>query len=214
MPCQTQTNQALTSAREEMRSAQGSQQIIQELRHQLDALPENGLMVAGSGFEARTNLAKGYVTLMNGLGVYVDPTLIKEVGAAEDINKITTRLGFDLSKTLGSNEAASIVMTSLGAVPGGANTPEGADRIIAGLEAANRRRIDYQQFLEDWVGKNQSTMGADVAFNAMNPPELYALSSYVPIEAMEYLRSNPGAAEAFNQKYGGGKNVAQFVLGQ
>jgi hypothetical protein len=209
-----QTNQALTSAREEMRSAQGSQQIIQEMKHQLATLPENGLMVPGTGFEARTDFAKGYVTLMNGLGVYVDPNLVKEVGAAEDINKITTRLGFDLSKTLGSNEAASIVMTSLGAVPSGANSPEGAERIIAGLEAANRRRIDYQQFLEDWVSKNQSTMGADVAFNAMNPPELYALSSYVPIEAMEYLRSNPGAAEAFNQKYGGGKNVAQFVLGQ
>lgn len=211
-----QTNQALTSAREEMRSAQGSQQIIQEMKHQLSTLPENGLMVPGTGFEARTNFAKGYVTLMNGLGVYVDPNLVKEVGAAEDINKIATRLGFDLSKTLGSNEAASIVMTSLGAVPSGANSPEGAERIIAGLEAANRRRIDYQKFLEDWVSKNQSTMGADVAFNAMNPPELYALSAYVPVEAMELLRSDPSeeARREFNEAFGNGKDVSRYVLGQ
>lgn len=211
-----QTNQALASAREEMRSAQGSQQIIQEMKHQLSTLPENGLMVPGTGFEARTNFAKGYVTLMNGLGVYVDPNLVKEVGAAEDINKIATRLGFDLSKTLGSNEAAWIVMTSLGAVPSGANSPEGAERIIAGLEAANRRRIDYQKFLEDWVSKNQSTMGADVAFNAMNPPELYALSAYVPVQAMELLRSDPSAEarKEFNDAFGGGKDVSRYVLGQ
>lgn len=210
-----QTDQTIAQAREESRASQASQQLLTEMRHQLDALPENGLMVPGAGFEARAAFGKTYVTAMNLLGMHVDPKFAEEVGAAEDLNKLTTRLGFDLSKTLGSNEAATIVMQSLGAVPGGLNTPEGAERVMAGLEAANRRRIDYHKFLEDWVRKHSnSTLGADVAFNQQNPPELYALSAFVPREAMEFLRSHPDQAAAFNAKYGNGQDVSRFILGQ
>jgi hypothetical protein len=172
-------------------------------------------MVPGEGFDTRTQWARTYITGMSALGLRVDPQFAAEVGAAEDLNKLTTRLGFDLSQTLGSNEAASIVMQSMGAVPGGLNTPEGAKKILAGIEAANRRRIDRHKFMEDWARKHaNSLLGAEQAFNSANPPELYALSAFVPEEDLRLLRENPDTADQFNEFYGNGRDVARYVIGR
>jgi hypothetical protein len=116
---------------------------------------------------------------------------------------------------LGSNEAASVVMTGIESVPGGANSRAGGERIIAGLEAANKRRIDLYHFLQNWAAKNSgSILNAEEYFNRQNPPELYAISSYVPVDDMEFLRQNPDTAADFNAEYGDGKNIARFILGR
>lgn len=206
------THEALTGAYGEMTAAQSTNQLLQEMKHSLASLPDGGLMAPGTDFAQRAELAKGVNTYLNifGLPGYF-PTA--EIAASEDLNKVTTRLGFDLSRMLGSNEAASVVMSGISAVPGGANSKEGAELIIGALEAANLRRIHRHKFLESWAQRNHgSTAGADQWFNATNPPELYAISAYVPLEDIELLRKNPSEAAAFNEFWGKGQNIAQFVL--
>ena len=52
-------------------------------------------------------------------------------------------------------------------------------------------------------------VGADIAFNEANPPELYARRAIaqavknIPYEAIEDLRANPKLAPEFDRKYGG-----------
>lgn len=209
-----QADAVIRAQQAEAAAAQNTQQLLQEMKHNLSTLPENGVMAPGTDFKERAALAKGINTYMQVFGL--DPYFPRdEIAAAEDLNKLTNRLGFDLSKMLGSNEAASIVMTGIESVPGGANAKESAEKIIAGLEAANRRRIDLYHFTQNWAAKSGgSILNAEETFNRQNPPELYALSSYVPVEDMEYLRQHPETAADFNAEYGDGKNVARFVLGR
>jgi len=207
-----EAKKALDTLSVEARGAQASQQQLQEMQHNLETLPESGWLTPGAGFENRVQWARGINTATQAVGL---PSLIpeEEVAAGEDLNKLTTRLGQELNRGFGSDNAASIVQASIGAVPGGANSKEGAQRIIAGLEAMNQRKVDLYNWTQQWASKNAgSTAGAEAAFNSANPPELYAMSAYVPEDAILHLRKNPDLAEAFNQKYGGGKDVARFVL--
>lgn len=210
-----QAEDVIQTAAGEARAAQATQQLLQEMEHNLAKLPENGWTSPGTDFAARVDWAKGVNTYLGVLGVqpWFDET---QIAAGEDLNKLTTRLGFDLSRILGSGEAASVVQSGIAAVPGGANSKEGARRIIAGLEAANRRRIDLYHFVQNWAAKNSgSVLGAEEFFNSINPPELYALSSYVPTEAMDMLREDPSAdaIREFNEAFGDGKDVSRYVLG-
>lgn len=207
-----ETTDALKQARDEYQGATSAQTQLGEMKHDLATVNNSGWTSPGTGFAARIQWAKSVNTAFQGLGIEppIDET---KVAAGEDLNKLTTRLGFDLSKTLGSREAASIVDQSVSAVPGGANSPEGARRVIAGIEASNQRKIDYYNFLQDWSAKTGGSIkGADDYFNKTNPPELYALSSYVPAPAMTYLRQHPEFAQDFDAKYGMGRSVSQYVL--
>ncbi len=208
-----QVQQAQEVARTDAQASVQTQQLLADMKHSLAQLPDEGWASPGTDFPERIGLMKGANTYAQVLGL--NPLFSeKEIAAGENLNKLTTRLGFDLSRMLGSGEAASVIESGIAAVPGGANSKDGAAVIIASLEAANRRRIDYYNFLQNWAGKYASVSGADEYFNAVNPPELYALSAFVPTEAMEFLRENPSAATAFNEKYGGGKDVAKYVLGE
>ena len=90
---------------------------------------------------------------------------------------------------------------------------EGADRIIAGLQAMNQRKIDYYVALQKWQAANSGSIyGFDEWFNSTNPPELYAMTAYVPREAMDKLMANPKSASDFSEKYGKGRDVARYVL--
>lgn len=205
--------QALTEARTEHQGARTSNQIFEEMKTDIDRLPKDGgLLTQGSGFNTRLGLARGINTGLQALGL--SPAIPEDqVAAGEDLNKLTFRLGGELSKGIGSAGAASIIMDSVSAVPSGIQSKEGADRIIAGLEAMNQRKIDYYTALQKWEAMNAgSAYGFDQYFNSMNPPELYALSAYVPRAAMDYLLQHPEMASDFNAKYGNGRNVAQYVL--
>lgn len=204
---------AMKKAQEEYQGAQKAQVQIGEMKHDLATLPEGGWLAPGAGFQKRLDWAN---TINTGLRMAGLPNAAKpeEVAAGQDLNKLTTRLGFELSNSLGSNEAGMIVERAVGAVPGGANSPEGAARVIKGIEAANQRKVDYYQFLQNWQLKTGgSVAGADQAFNAANPPEMYALMTVIDPRAMVDLRHNPkDLAAPFAQKFG--KQALQVVLGQ
>jgi hypothetical protein len=207
-----ETTGALNEARGEYQGAQSAQTQLSEMKHDLATIPNSAWTTPGTGFQSRVQWAKSINTAFQGLGVE-PPIDERAVAAGEDLNKLTTRLGFDLSKTLGSREAATVVDQAVSAVPGGYNSPEGARRVIAGIEAANQRKMDYYNFLQDWSAKTGGSIkGADDYFNRVNPPELYALASYVPTPAISYLRDHPEFAPDFDAKYGLGHSVSQYVL--
>ena len=203
---------AIADARAENIAANSANQIFEEMKTDVDRLPKDGgLLTQGTGFNTRLGLARGINTGLQALGLA--PAIPEDqVAAGEDLNKLTFRLGGELSKGIGSN-AASIIMDSVSAVPSGMQSREGADRIIAGLQAMNQRKIDYYVALQKWQAANSgSTYGFDEYFNSANPPELYAMSAYVPRAAMEKLMANPNLASDFNEKYGNGRDVARYVL--
>lgn len=205
-----ETTDALKQARTNYQAATTMQTQLGEMQHDLAALPASAMTKQGSGFNSRVQIAKTINTALQMANIqpWFDE---KAVAAGEDLNKQTTRLGFNLSSTLGSGEAASIVEKSVASVPGGANSPEGARRIIAGIQAGNQRSMDYYQFLQDWAGKSGGSIrGADQYFNERNPPELYAIASYVPAGAIQALRQHPDQAANFEQKYGAG--TSKYVL--
>lgn len=170
----SETIEGLKQARTEYQGAASAQTQLEEMKHDLAAIDDSAWTAPGTGFQSRVQWAKTINTAFQGLGVE-PPIDTTAVAAGEDLNKLSTRLGFDLSKTLGSNEAATVVNQAVSAVPGGYNSPEGARRIIAGIEAANQRKMDYYQFLQDWSAKSGgSILGADEHFNRVNPPEKYA----------------------------------------
>jgi hypothetical protein len=205
-------NKGLEQARTEYQGAASAQTQLAEMKHDLATIPNSAWTAPGSGFQYRLQGAKWINTAFQSMGIEA-PIDEKAVAAGEDLNKISTRLGFDLSKTLGSREAASIVDQAVSAVPSGYNSPEGARRVIAGIEAANQRKLDYYSFLQDWASRSGGSIrGADTYFNTHNPPELYALTAYVPPAAIANLRQHPETSKDFDAYYGMGHNVSQYVL--
>jgi hypothetical protein len=207
-----EANDGLKEARAGYQGAVNTQTQLSEMQHDLGQIQNSAWTSPGTGFESRVKWARAVNTGFNALGI--EPPIDEAaVASGENLNKLTTRLGFSLSSSLGSGEAANIVNQAVASVPGGANSKEGAARIIAGLQAANQRKTDYYAFLQDWSAKGYGSIkGADEAFNRQNPPELYAIASYVPSGAIQALRSDPSLAPQFEQKYGLG--TSKYVLGQ
>lgn len=205
-----ETTDALKQARTNYQAATSSQTQLAEMQHDLATLPESGFQTQGAGFGWRNAFANLVNTTLGvgNIGPIFDP---KAVAAGQDLNKLTNKLGFSLSSSLGSGEAASIIEKSVASVPGGANSREGAQRIIAGIQAGNQRSNDYYNALQDWTTKTGGSIrGFDQWFNTQNPPELYALASYVPPAAIQALRQDPRLAPKFEQKYGAG--TSKYVL--
>lgn len=184
-----ETTDGLKDARQQYQGATSAQVQLEEMKHDMTAIDNSTWTTPGSGFQSRVAWAKTINTAFQGLGVE-PPIDEKAVAAGEDLNKLSTRLGFDLSSTLGSREAASVVDQAVSAVPGGYNSKEGAQRIIAGIEAANQRKIDYYRFLQDWSAKSGgSILGADDYFNKVNPPEKYANAALLNLAAVPHSQA-------------------------
>jgi len=206
-----ETQGGLDAARKDYQGAINTQTQLSEMQHDLGQIQNSTWTSPGTGFENRVKWARAVNTGFNALGI-APPIDENAVASGENLNKLTTRLGFSLSSSLGSGEAANIVNQAVASVPGGANSKEGAARIISGIQAANQRKLDYYNFLQDWSAKGYGSIkGADQAFNRSNPPELYALASYVPSGAIQALRADPSLAPQFEQKYGTG--TSKYVLG-
>jgi hypothetical protein len=148
------------------------------------------------------------------------------IGNAEELSKLTTRLGFALSATLGSREAQQIVKQAIEANPSINNTPAGRKYILASMDAAINRDRESAQFTSDYYRKWHTTAGADVEFNKLNPLEKYVTQAGVasappefqkPIalqNAIKRLRehsNDPEVVKKFNQIYHG--TASYFLKG-
>lgn len=208
-------------AQEKYNNANIAQYGLWDLQNSLDKLPttpgKSNWFETGSGFGKRLALAKAVNTAMETAGF--DPIFDKtQVAAGESANKGTTRLGFDLAKTLGSREAAMIVQQSIGVQPGTEMTEQGNRRIIPSLVVASQRDKDYFKFLKQYQSQNPNadTGDATIAFNEQHPPSQYVqdvqrLVDIAPVYS-KALKENPGKAADFDAKFGAG--MSRYILGK
>ncbi|MBN9433985.1 MAG: tail fiber domain-containing protein [Bosea sp.] len=166
-----QTKSEMDRSRLNYEASQGTMMQLSQMRELVKDLPTTGILNQGAGLSARAGIVKHLNAALATVGASpIDP---ETIGSIEDLNKLSTRLGFELSRSMG-NEAAQIVGTALSAVPSGDNTPDGFAKITKGIEAAAQRQADYYEFLGKWVQQtNGDITGAAAYFNSVNPPEKY-----------------------------------------
>jgi hypothetical protein len=191
---------ALKDARKDFGGAENMKMRLREFEAAAEGLPK-GFLGTGPYFEERMNVVKGVNWLTQTLSGrnFVDPDII---GASEEMRKLSTTLGFDLARTLGSREAQMIVKQAIMANPSGELTDAGRRRIIAALRQAAQRQEDYYSGMQQWVqdpAHGGSIMGYDDAFRAARPPELYAMragaeAARVTPDDVSKLRRNPAPA--------------------
>jgi hypothetical protein len=141
------------------------------------------------------------------------------VASWEKLTKETTRLGFGLARTLGAREAMQIVQGAIKANPNVENTPEGFRMVLNSIRQNAERQSDYFEYATQYAQTHGGDLvGAEVQFNKLNPPSLYARRAIVqakrdiPQEAVEALRNDPSSAPAFDKHYGG-DGLAKLFLG-
>lgn len=212
-----ETKGVLDRASQAYDSANSTRMMLAQMQHDLANLPTSGWLAAGPGFQDRAKVAGDINQVLRTLGVH-DSNLIfnpQTIASGEELKKLTTRLGFDLARTLGSREAAMIINQATAAVPSGDNSPMGAKRLLAGIGSMAQRQQDWYSFVQRWTAQTGgSTLGAQDAFNKMHPPQQYAdnaVISTIPAGAVQLLRQKPALAAQFDQKYGVG--VSKMILG-
>jgi hypothetical protein len=141
--------------------------------------------------------------------VHLKPFDPNTIGSSEDLQKNSTRLGFALAPTLGAREAMQIVQGAIKANPSVNNTPTGARMVLNTIRQNAERDNDYFEFATHYAQTHGGDLvGAEVDFNKVSPPSLYARRAIVqaqrdiPQEAIDQLRENPKLADAFNKHYG------------
>lgn len=191
---------------------------LEEMDKQFKNLPESGMLQPGAYADLRASLAKDantFVTALGGKPIF-DPS---QVGAAEELAKDTTRLGFAVAQGLG-HEPGFIVERSIKANPGMENTAVGYQRITAGLKEAAKYEQDKLAFMENYSARFGTLAGADQLFRKMNPPEAYAkraiLSTIDPAD-MDYIRTHDRKtieknSHVIDRKYGQG--TTEMLLGK
>jgi hypothetical protein len=210
---QLQSVEQYKKAGEVAQTAQGLSMRLDMMDHSADVLNSAGWSSTGAGANAKLGAAKSVNSLLQtvGLPAAIDPN---KVANWEDLNKETTRAGFDLARTLGSREAATIVQSSVSAVPGAENTPMGFKLVSSGIRQAIQREKDYYTFATDYAKSHRgNTFGADVEFNKQFPPDLYsktAVANAIPPAAINMMKGDPKLASKFDEKYGQG--MSAFIL--
>lgn len=208
---ETQVKQ-FADAKARYQTATTAQTKLGELQSSLDELPEKGgFLTPGPGATERLGVAKYINTALQSVGAkpFFDP---QEIGNAENSQKLTGTLGFDMSKGLGSREAASITETAIKLNPGIENTSTGRRIISGALNAGMQRDRDFYQF----ISQNGNAPDADLKFNQTHPSAQYIQEAHelagVPGQAIKRLQANPQLAPAFEQKYGSG--LSRYFTGQ
>lgn len=219
---QKQSGDIMDQAQKSYDSANSSLLALDQMKHDFADLPQTGWLAQGSGLTERADIANHLNSVLRGLGVGDDGLINPSaVGSIENLQKLSTRMGYDLAKTLGSREAAMIVQGSIRAVPNVDNSPVGAQRLVAGIEAALQRQKDLYQYLNQWQHDTRSggdVTDAEVQFNKDNPVDKYVREGIVNSipqtfrDRLTSLKDNPDAAKYFDQRFGQGS--AAMVLGQ
>ena len=166
-------------AKEDFASAQNVQQRLGMMDHAIDTLNQSGWSSTGSGANMRIGAAKNINSFFTSLGgkPLFDPN---KVASWEDLNKETTRAGFELARSLGSREAMMIVQSATAAVPNAQNTAMGAKLVSSSLNEAAQRQVDYYQYLNKWGQQNGGRLnGSDIAFNQQHPVQGYVNAAIV-----------------------------------
>jgi hypothetical protein len=121
--------------------------------------------------------AKGIAWLSDayqGLGLPVPADVANGTASATEINKIGAGLALDLARTMGSREAAQIVMLTKSINPSIDFSTGGFQRVTALLGQQAQYAQDLGTFQNQWLTSHSSIAGMMDAFQKQNPPEVYA----------------------------------------
>jgi hypothetical protein len=221
---ETMQKNAATNYEKARETYSGAQEVQNQLAGMEDAartLNKANWSSTGTGGNARLALAKTVNGIWQTLGVKEEnlPFNPDAVASWEKLTKETTRLGFGLARTLGAREAMQIVQGAIKANPNVENTPEGFRMVLNSIRQNAERQSDYFEYATNYAQTHGGDLvGAEVQFNKLNPPSLYARRAIVqarkdiPSEAVEALRNDPSSAPAFDEHYGT-KGLAKMFLG-
>jgi hypothetical protein len=217
---QKNAGEGYEDARKKYEGAQDVKRQVSIMEANFRELNSANWSTAGTGAEARLNMAKAANSIFTALGVKDEklPFDPDKIASWESLTKESLRLGFALSRSLGAREAMQVVQSAIKANPGIQNTPLGARMVMNAIRESAQRDTDYYRFATQYGTQRGHLVGADIEFNKVNPPELYGRRAIVqarkdiPSEAIEALRADPSKAAAFDAHYNG-RGLSKMFLG-
>ena len=214
--------QTAKAARQDALNAGQAQLQLQTLISNYRALPQTGITSPGPSANARLAVVRNFGTALQVLGV-PQPAILAAPGAAEALSKDTVKLASEMTKAMGSHEAASVFNSITAATPSLGNSPQGFNRIAAGMEQALAYKKAKAEFLTSYVNKEQKLEGVDKAFEAFAPVQQFvatgivgAIPAQLQAQAVDYIRqygSDPRAIENLDKQYGNGTgNAIRYLM--
>jgi hypothetical protein len=156
----------------------------------------------GATAETKLNMAKMLQSALSTAGVKVPDTLNEWIAAGEVTAKAGTKLGFELSRTLGAHEAEGIVNQAVRNNPGLATSLDGNKQLIGLMGAIIDRSGAKRQFFDDWLdpkkGAHSSLAGAATEFNRQNPQEVM-VSQFAPYIADQLGHDDASRRAAYDK---------------
>lgn len=192
--------EAVKTASDAQKASLAGQDILQSAyatNHLLDLAAKNDpFLKTGAWFGQRTDVMNAIETLKQSiLGLPQDTHVLEQIGVDQALNKLSTRAGFDLARTLGTREAMQVIQQALQAVANGNMSPAGAKMILHNVIAGAQRNIDRAQYYNLWRDNtgHRTLVGAEDYFNKDVGP----VSKYVDRAERGYaldlarLKANP-----------------------
>lgn len=213
-------NLLLRQAAEQYPQIQRAKYRLSEMRHNFEKLPSTGWLAPGQFGEQKADFAKSINDFANTFGAK-EPFDQAQIAAGTAIQKDSVRLGEDLAKSLGNNNAAAIINQSVQATPSLANAELGWKLLLGSLDQANKFMEDQTSYMNKYWEVNQTLQGAQESFSKTHPVDQYvkdAMVSIVPPADADALKSTVGtpnetvARQRIDKKYGRG--MSNMILGQ
>ena len=164
--------------RKSYESALSGLSAMEFINRDIEAMGPQGFYAMGDGADTRMGFAKMLNSWEAAAGL--TPGFdVNKVGAWEDFTKETKLLGMKGLSAIfgGSREAATIVNTSISAVPHPENTYAGARLLSAAYTNGFQHEVDQRNFETNWLrdpAHPGDLTGAKEAFNQQYPPTMYA----------------------------------------
>lgn len=163
----------------------------------INQLGPTGFQSMGEGADARNQLVKDMNSIAGAAGITApfDPN---KIASWEDFRKETTLLGMKGLASIfgGSREAASIITTSIHAVPNTENSFVGAKLLTNSFKEAFQREVDLRNFETNWVQSHGGNLtGAQESFNQAFPTQAYSWRAISKIQP--YAVKTPSDMQRF-----------------
>jgi len=189
--------------------------VLDSVRRNADAPT---FLQSGWAGETRQDAAKAVNQILSPLGIKAFSD--NDIANNEALAKDSTRLAFELARSMGSRAPLGELMQANRGVPNIEVTRFGNLTVGNMLMAANNREYDRNAYIYDQSKKGGDPVEARQTFDRINPPERYISTAFGQAVAQAFpasvtaLKSAPTPVNiaAFDRRYGGG--AAESLLGR